>query len=80
MALKMELVYEELKQWGELMITTSGGSEFEIHIGDTTFDFNARTITLKSSNAQYVIDGDSIESIEKHYGHKMAEGGSNGDD
>lgn len=70
MALKMETVHAELKGWGEIIITTEGGEEFEIHLGDTTFDFNARIITLKTPDSDYVIDGDSVESIRKHYGHR----------
>ena len=67
--MKMEFVEKELKSWGEIIITTSGGEKFEIHMGDTEFDYENRVIRLKSSNAHYVIEGDSVESITKHYGH-----------
>jgi len=66
---KMEFVEKELKAWGELLIVTSAGQHFEIHIGDTEFDTENRVIRLKSPTAYYVIDGDSVEVIQKHYGH-----------
>lgn len=69
--MKMEAVKKELEQWGELVITTDAGDRYEIHLGDTTFDFENRVIQLHSPQARYVIDGDSVEAIEKHYGHKM---------
>lgn len=65
----MEFVQKELKQWGEMLITTSGGQNFEIHLGDTEFDMENRMIRLKAPTAHFVIDGDSVESIQKHYGH-----------
>ena len=65
----MEFVEKELKGWGEIMIVTSAGQKFEIHIGDTEFDYDERVIRLKTPNSLFVIDGDSVESIEKHYGH-----------
>lgn len=67
--MKMELVEQQLKEWGEIMIRTASGSTFEMHLGDTEFDKENRVIRLKSSDALYVIDGDSVESITKHYGH-----------
>lgn len=67
--MKMELVEKELKAWGELLIVTSAGQHFEIHIGDTEFDKENRVIRLKAPTAHYVIDGDSVEVIQKHYGH-----------
>ena len=70
MAMKMEAVKKELAQWGELIISTSGGEKYEIHLGDTTFDTESRTIRLTTPAALFLIDGDSVESIEKHYGHK----------
>lgn len=70
--MKMEVVQQELQQWGELLITTSAGERYEIHLGDTEFDTQKRQIRLKSPNAQFVICGDSVESIQKHYGHLIA--------
>ncbi|MBP2019022.1 hypothetical protein J2Z79_002438 [Symbiobacterium terraclitae] len=67
--MKMEFVQRELQAWGEILITTSGGQHLELHIGDTEFDTENRVIRLKSSNALFVIDGDSVEMIQKHYGH-----------
>jgi len=66
---KMEVVHEMLQEWGELIVTTAGGQSFEMHLGDTKFDLDRRLITLRGSQATYVIDGDAIESITKHYGH-----------
>jgi len=68
--MKMELVQQQLKEWGEIIITTSGGATFELHLGDTTFDFENRLIKLTTPHAHYVIDGDSVEFVTKHYGHK----------
>lgn len=69
--MEMEFVEQQLKEWGELIITTAGGSTFELHLGDTEFDLENRVIQLKAPDARYVIDGDSVESITKHYGHKV---------
>lgn len=66
----MEFVEQQLKEWGEIIVHTEGGATYELHLGDTTFDMENRVIYLKTSDAQYVIDGDSVESITKHYGHK----------
>jgi hypothetical protein len=67
--MKMEEVYQELKNWGELMITTSAGQIYEIHLGDTQFDLQNRVIRLKTPDSEHVIAGDSVEAIKKHYGH-----------
>lgn len=75
MALKLELVKAELEQWGEIIVTTAAGERYELHLGDTTFDMEQQIIRLKSSDSHFVIDGTSIEAIEKHYGHR-----ENGDD
>lgn len=69
--MKMEIVKAELEQWGELIITTAAGDQYEIHLGDTEFDMQNRLIKLKAPSALHVIDGDSVEAITKHYGHKM---------
>lgn len=67
--MKMEAVQKELQHWGELLITTAGGQHFEIHLGDTEFDLQNRVIRLRTPSAHFVIDGDSIETIQMHYGH-----------
>ena len=67
--MKMEFVEKELKSWGEIIITTSGGQKFEIHWATRSSTTTNRVIRLKSANALYVIEGDSVESITKHYGH-----------
>jgi hypothetical protein len=69
--MKMEAVQERLKQWGELIITTASGERYEIHLGDTTFDFQQRLIKLSTPEGDYLIDGDTIENIKQHYGHKV---------
>lgn len=71
--MKMEAVQNELKGWGEIMITTAGGDSYEIHLGDTEFDFQARVIKLKTPHSDFVIEGDSVESIQKHYGHPVTD-------
>lgn len=67
--MKMEAVQQELQRWGELIITTAAGETYEIHLGDTEFDTQARLIRLRTPEADYVIAGDSVEAIKKHYGH-----------
>lgn len=67
--MKMELVQKELQEWGEIIIVTDSGQKFELHLGDTEFDTEARVIRLHSSSSRYVIDGDAVEVIEKHLGH-----------
>jgi len=69
--MKMDAVQEQLKQWGELIITTDAGDTYEIHLGDTTFDTKNRVITFTTPDAKYVIGGDSIESVRMHFSHKM---------
>lgn len=69
--MKMEDVKSHLENWGELVITTDGGQKFELHLGDTEFDFDKRVIRLQTPTAIYIINGDSVEVIEMHYGHAM---------
>lgn len=67
----MEIVQEELKRWGEIMVTTDAGERYELHLGDTMFDYDKRLIRLKGPDAEYTLDGDSVAAIEMHYGHKI---------
>lgn len=67
----MEAVEAELRHWGELIITTDAGETYELHLGDTEFDYETRMIRLTSPKAEYLIDGDSVESVKKHYGHRV---------
>lgn len=67
--MRIEDVKAELERWGEIIVTTSAGRTFELHLGDTEFDLKERVIRLTTPDAIYVIDGDEIESIKKHYGH-----------
>ncbi len=69
--MRMEAVQAELKNWGELLITTDAGEAYEIHLGDTQFDFDARVIRLKTPKSDFVIEGDSVAAIQKHYGHPI---------
>lgn len=69
--MEMEVVLAELQEWGELIVTTDAGVSYELHLGDTEFDTESRLIRLKTPKAVYLIDGDSVESIKKHYGHPM---------
>ncbi len=71
--MKMEAVEKRLKKWGELIITTASGEMYEIHHGDTSFDTEQRVIKLETPQADYLIDGDSVENIKQHYGHKVEE-------
>lgn len=66
--MKMELVQKELQGWGEIIVVTDAGQKFELHLGDTEFDYENRVIRLQSVRSKYVIDGDAIESIESHLG------------
>ncbi len=72
--MKMEAVQQELQRWGELLVTTAAGEGYEIHLGDTEFDTQAGVIRLKTPDADFVIGGDSVESIQKHYGHPIGKG------
>lgn len=69
--LKMESLQKELEQWGELIITTDAGDVYEIHLGDTKFDASNRVITFTTPDADVVIAGDTVESIKKHFSHKV---------
>ena len=70
--MKLDVLQEELKQWGELIITTANGDTFEIHLGDTLeFDTQKNTLHLTTPEAMYIIEGSSIEEVKKHYGHKV---------
>lgn len=69
--MKMESVQKQLKEWGELIITTNAGETYEIHLGDTQFDYDQRTIVLTTPGAEFILDGDAVENIKKHYGHKV---------
>lgn len=71
--MKMEQVQDSLKHWGEILITTGAGQTYELHQGDTQFDFERRTIKLTSPQAEFLIDGDDVAVIKMHYGHR-AEG------
>lgn len=68
--MKMELVQKELQTWGEIIVYTNGGLKFELHMGDTQFDTQARVIRLQTPSSKFVIDGDAIEAIEMHLGHR----------
>lgn len=68
--MKMEAVQERLKKWGELIITMSSGEVYEIHLGDTSFDSEKRLIKLRTTSGDYLIDGDAVENIKEHYGHR----------
>lgn len=50
---------------------TDAGDEYEIHLGDTTFDTENRVITFTTSEAKYMIGGDTIESVKMHFSHKI---------
>lgn len=67
--MRMEVVQKELQRWGEVIITTSAGRKFELHLGDTEFDTEARLIRLQAPSSTYIIDGDSVEIMETHLGH-----------
>lgn len=69
--MKLEAVKKELEHWGEIIITTDAGDQYELHLGDTDFDLTNRVIKLTTPDAQYLIDGDAVENIKKHYGHRL---------
>lgn len=71
--MKLETVEKELQNWGELIVTTSAGESYELHLGDTKFDMAKRMIMLSTPTGDYLIDGDSVEDIKKHYGHKLGD-------
>ncbi|HEY8531327.1 MAG TPA: hypothetical protein VIL08_03680 [Limnochorda sp.] len=65
--MKMEIVHEQLKRWGELLVTTAAGQTFELHLGDTHFDYDKRVFSFRASGAEFIIDGDCVESIQMHF-------------
>lgn len=69
--MKLEAVKQELEDWGEIIISTASGERYELHLGDTEFDLENRVVRLKTPESLHVIDGDSIENVEKHYGHRL---------
>ncbi len=71
--MKMEFV-EQLKEWAKLSFTPPVEPPTSLISGDTKFDYDNRVIHLKAPDSLYVIDGDAVESVTKHYGHR------NGDD
>ena len=72
--MKMEAVQAELEKWGEVRVTTDAGERYELHLGDTEFDTQSRVIRLRTPESLFVIDGDSVAAIEKHYGHRIEKG------
>ncbi|GEO27801.1 hypothetical protein AAC03nite_35860 [Alicyclobacillus acidoterrestris] len=71
--IKMEEVHEQLKKWGELIITTDAGDSYEIHLGDTEFDQANRVLQFTTPEAKIVLDGDTIESVKMHFSHKISD-------
>lgn len=71
--MQMEAVKRELEDWGEIIITTDAGDQYELHLGDTEFDLENRVIRLTTPDAQYLIGGDAVENIKKHYGGRVDE-------
>jgi len=69
--MQLEAVKRELEAWGEIIITTAAGERYELHLGDTTFDLERRVIKLTTPDAEYIIDGDAVENVKKHYGHRV---------
>lgn len=68
--MKLEVIEEQLKRWGEVMIRTASGEEFELHLGDTTIDREKRLISFRSADSEYILDGDSVERVKMHWSHK----------
>lgn len=69
--MKLNVLEKELKQWGELILTTAEDHVFEIHLGDdVNFDTENDVLHIKTPQATYMIDADSIEYVTKHYAHK----------
>lgn len=71
--MKLEDVKKELEDWGEIIITTDAGDQYELHLGDTEFDLENRMIRLDTPDALYLIGGDSVENIKKHYGGRVSD-------
>mgnify|MGYP000859672486 FL=1 len=68
--MKLDVIQEQLKRWGEVMIRTASGEEFELHLGDTTIDTEKRLISFRSADSEYILDGDSVERVKMHWSHK----------
>jgi len=67
---KLDVIQEQLKRWGEVMIRTASGEEFELHLGDTTIDTEKRLISFRSADSEYILDGDSVERVKMHWSLK----------
>lgn len=68
--MQLEAVKRELEHWGEIIITTAAGERYELHLGDTEFDLENRVIKLTTPSAEYLLDGDAVENVKKHYGQR----------
>ncbi|UOF89072.1 hypothetical protein LSG31_14185 [Fodinisporobacter ferrooxydans] len=69
--MNVEILKDDLKRWGEVIITT-GSETFEIHSGDNVqFDTENNLIRLSAPDAEYIICGNHIGFVKKHFGHKV---------
>ncbi|MBE3595994.1 MAG: hypothetical protein IMW86_03010 [Hydrogenibacillus sp.] len=71
--MKLEFVEAQLKKWGEIILRLDSGETLEIHLGDTTFDYDNRLLHFRGGDALYYIDADKIESLKMHYSHIESE-------
>lgn len=70
--MKVDALQQELRQWGELIITTAAGDTFEFHLGDDIeFDSQENSLKLATPEGKYTISCDGIDQVKKHYGHKV---------
>ncbi|MBT9259583.1 MAG: hypothetical protein KM310_07480 [Clostridiales bacterium] len=65
----LKILEEELQRWGEVIIRTASGATFELHRGDTKIDHENQIIRFKSADAEWVIDGKSLEVLKMHWSH-----------
>ncbi|MDI3270063.1 MAG: hypothetical protein QJR00_05095 [Bacillota bacterium] len=65
----LKVLEEELQRWGEVIVRTASGAMFEFHRGDTQIDHENNLIRFKSSDAQWIIDGNSLEVLKMHWSH-----------
>ncbi len=61
-----EFVKKTLKEVGELMIKTSEGTMFELHIHNVSFDDQNKLIIIETGVEKYWIDGNQIAYVWIH--------------
>lgn len=59
-------VKKKLKETGELMIKTSNGDKFELHLHNVKFDDQKKIITIDAGTETYWINGNEVSYMWIH--------------